>query len=410
MRRRFTLAIVGVVAGTLLLVGFGTLALLTIQGRREAKRNVVALATHIATEEAAKTVPGIANLGRLLGQTKDLEIIRVDASGGTTGALPSGLTNSDLAPPALANMETVSGIEGNTAFAAVPFEFRSGGADILLAVVATQQAAGVGGVGLYLLLAGALILAIAFAVARTLARRISSPLVQIQTAAGQIAQGDLSARVPDLHVDAYPELRSLSASVNAMADNLERLRGQERQFLLSVSHDLRTPLTSIRGFAEALSDGTATDTRRAAGIIAAESRRLERLVRDLLDLAKLDARSFSLEVRPTDLSEVVDETARGFKPLAESLGLSIVIHPPAVDGPEGAPLVSADPDRLAQVCPTSSSGCGPAGAPRPDRSARGSGWPSSRSWSAPWGAPSGRSRPCPDGTTAAEPNRGPGRS
>ena len=82
MRRRFTLAIVGVVAGTLLVVGFGTLALLTIQGRREAKRNVVSLATHIATEEAAKTVPGIANLGRLLGQTKDLEIIRVDASGG----------------------------------------------------------------------------------------------------------------------------------------------------------------------------------------------------------------------------------------------------------------------------------------------------------------------------------------
>jgi len=49
-----------------------------------------------------------------------------------------------------------------------------------------------------------------------------------------------------------------------MADNLERMRGQERQFLMSVSHDLRTPLTSIRGFAEALADGTATDTPKAA--------------------------------------------------------------------------------------------------------------------------------------------------
>jgi len=349
MRRRFTLAIVGVVAGTLVVVGFGTLTLLTIQGRREARRNVVALATHIATEEAARTVPGITNLQHLLAQTKDLEIIRVNSQGQATSALPSGLSNSNLAPPALAQMETVSGIKGNTAFAAVPFDFRVGSAEVLLAVVATEQAGGLGGAGLFLLLAGGLILVIAFFVARTLARRISNPLVQIETAAGQIAQGDLSARVPDLRVDAYPELHSLSASINAMADNLERLRGQERQFLLSVSHDLRTPLTSIRGFAEALSDGTATDTRRAAGIIAAESRRLERLVRDLLDLAKLDARSFSLELRPTDLAEVVDETARGFKPLAESLGLRIVIHPPAADGPDGAPLVAADPDRLAQV-------------------------------------------------------------
>jgi two-component system sensor histidine kinase BaeS len=114
--------------------------------------------------------------------------------------------------------------------------------------------------------------------------------------------------------------------------------------LLSVSHDLRTPLTSIRGFAEAIADGAAPDTHRAAEVIAAESRRLERLVRDLLDLAKLEARQFSLDMRPTDLSEVTADTAEGFRPHADQLGVALTVATP----PE--PLtITADRDRLAQV-------------------------------------------------------------
>ena len=74
-----------------------------------------------------------------------------------------------------------------------------------------------------------------------------------------------------------------------MASTLERARDLQRHFLLSVSHDLRTPLTSIRGYAEAITDGTATDVPRAATVIVSESKRLERLVADLLELAKLDA-------------------------------------------------------------------------------------------------------------------------
>ncbi len=85
-----------------------------------------------------------------------------------------------------------------------------------------------------------------------------------------------------------------------MAGNLERSRGLEQQFLLSVSHDLRTPLTSIRGYAEAVADGTAPDSGLAAGIILAEAHRLERLVKDLLDLAKLEARQFTLDMVAVD--------------------------------------------------------------------------------------------------------------
>ncbi len=128
-----------------------------------------------------------------------------------------------------------------------------------------------------------------------------------------------------------------------MAEALERSRGLERQFLLSVSHDLRTPLTSIRGYAEAISDGTATDTRSAAEVILNESRRLERLVSDLLDLAKLDANRFSLQPRPVDAAEELTELAAGFTPDAARAGLELTL-----EAPEAVPM-QADPDRFAQV-------------------------------------------------------------
>jgi signal transduction histidine kinase len=112
-----------------------------------------------------------------------------------------------------------------------------------------------------------------------------------------------------------------------------------------VSHDLRTPLTSIRGFAEAIADGKAPDDAQAAAVITAESRRLERLVGDLLELAKLDARRFSLDVRATDVAEVVTETAEGFRPAADDANVQLEV---TTNG-QGGLVATADPDRLAQI-------------------------------------------------------------
>jgi two-component system sensor histidine kinase BaeS len=131
-----------------------------------------------------------------------------------------------------------------------------------------------------------------------------------------------------------------------MAAQLEHARGLERGFILSVSHDLRTPLTSIRGYAEALADGTLDDTdgrKRAAEIIGGEARRLERLVADLLDLARLDAHQFSFTPRPVDAGEVVEAAALAFGPAADDLGLTMLI-----DARKPIPA-DADPERLGQV-------------------------------------------------------------
>jgi two-component system sensor histidine kinase BaeS len=167
----------------------------------------------------------------------------------------------------------------------------------------------------------------------------------MEATAGRIAAGDLSARVDREHVG-DDELGSLADAINTMAEELDASRGHERAFLLSVSHDLRTPLTSIRGYAEAMLDGTVDpDARlRAAEVIASESRRLERLVADLLDLARLDTHQFSLRPQPIDVGVVVGEAVDAFRPAATDLGLTLEF-----DGSASPAPGFADPQRVAQI-------------------------------------------------------------
>ena len=180
-----------------------------------------------------------------------------------------------------------------------------------------------------------------------LARRLTRRIDDIDIAASAIAGGDLRARVA-VDADAESELASLAGTINRMASDLEAARANERAFLMSISHDLRTPLTSIRGYAEALRDGTLdhsdpTERRRAADIITSEARRLERLVRDLLDLGRLDRREFSLHPIPIDLATLIDDTVRGFTPSAADHSISLTCQPS-----EPVPM-TLDPERVAQI-------------------------------------------------------------
>ena len=140
-------------------------------------------------------------------------------------------------------------------------------------------------------------LLIAALVAAYLARRMTRPLAAMETTARARSRAATSPRASTPPTCPTTSSGVWRAAINAMAADLDEARGHERAFLLSVSHDLRTPLTSIRGYAEAIADGTVQgmDARiRAAEVISSESRRLERLVADLLDLARLDAHQFSL--------------------------------------------------------------------------------------------------------------------
>jgi len=185
-------------------------------------------------------------------------------------------------------------------------------------------------------LAGGLLAAVA---AFVLARRIARPVVRVAAASRSLADG---ARPEPVPVEGAAELATLARSFNDLADQLTRAKDAERTFLLSVSHELKTPLTSIAGYAEALREG-AVDAEAAAEILVAETERLQRLVGDLLDLARMNRTDFNVHLAEIDLAEVADDVVRRYRQQAETFGISLSA---LSEGP--APAIG-DADRMLQV-------------------------------------------------------------
>jgi signal transduction histidine kinase len=181
--------------------------------------------------------------------------------------------------------------------------------------------------------------ALAAAAAWFLARRIVRPVSRVARAAGALAEGRDPEPVPE---EGAAELATLAAAFNDLSEQLARARAAERSFLLSVSHELKTPLTAIAGYAEALREG-AVSADDAAATIGSEAERLGRLVGDLLDLARMNTTGFSVHPSDIDLAEVADDAVRRYGPQAEAFGVSLVA---IAEGP--APAV-ADADRVLQV-------------------------------------------------------------
>jgi signal transduction histidine kinase len=269
---------------------------------------------------------------------------RLFGAAGNSPTLPKGVTVDDLDTETLRAGTTQHGRDGNTVFVARPLPEVNGTTPVLV-LAEDVNTRPFGGNGLAVLGAAAIALAIAAFVAAWLARRMTDPLAAMESTARSIAGGDLSARVDTTHVR-DDELASLANAINAMASDLDVARGHERAFLLSVSHDLRTPLTSIRGYAEAIADGTVEgrDNRiRAADVISSESRRLERLVADLLDLARLDAHQFSLHPARVDVRPVVRDAVEAFGRAAAEIGVELTTEP------GGEVVATVDAQRLAQI-------------------------------------------------------------
>ncbi len=358
MTRRLILAILGTTVAAVLLAGLGTLGIARVRARqtaeKELRREVAVLAeglvsearTGVAADRPRITAALLNSLRRVL-KLEDVVVVELTAKGSIDAQLPAGLTTAEVRPAALQAGQTVSGKRGTLVYAAAPATLaltRAGTTrDVTMAVVAAQRVTTDTRTFRFFLLAGLTVCALSAAVAVSLGRRLTKPVRDADTAARRIAAGELSTRLPDPGPDETDELADLVRSVNSMAEALERSKGLEQSFLLSVSHDLRTPLTSIRGYAEAISDGATKDPQWAAGVILAESRRLERLVRDLLDLAKLQARSFSLQLGRFDVSQLAIEAVEGVAPDAAAAGVRLLAACP-VPVP-----TTVDPDRMAQV-------------------------------------------------------------
>jgi two-component system sensor histidine kinase BaeS len=193
-----------------------------------------------------------------------------------------------------------------------------------------------------LVLAGLIGLAGAAAVAFVLSRRMSRPLGELSETARAVARGESSAVAAPRAGDPA-EIADLKEAFGGMVADLRNAREHEKAFLMSVSHELRTPLTAIRGYGEALADGTATDASAAGEVVARESVRLDRLVQDLLDLARLEAGEFSIHPQSVDLADVASSAVEALRPTAFENGVGLTLHA------NGTAPAHTDPDRVHQM-------------------------------------------------------------
>ena len=351
MQRRLSIAVVGTVAVSLLLAGIVTLGLVrradrdAIQQVLEQEADVLASlmetvhfeddddSSHLSSHLDSHLRRAAENLDR-----KDVAVLLLE-DGTFVGNLPENVPTAGLHSLAEGAAESVSGIQGSTAWAAAAEQAGSLTIVVVLTDTADQFLLAV---LRWLGVSAAISLALGVVVAVILGRRLAGPLGQARDATRLIAGGDLSARVP-VEEHRQDEISELSTSINEMAASLERSQNLERRFLMSISHDLRTPLTSIRGYGEAIADGAASNREQAAEVIVSEAIRLERLVGDLLDLARLDAREFTLECRLTDMGQVVEEVCAAFAQSAADRDIELRVFD---DGPVAA---WCDAVRVAQV-------------------------------------------------------------
>jgi signal transduction histidine kinase len=191
--------------------------------------------------------------------------------------------------------------------------------------------------------AGLVALGVSILLAWLIARWVARPLKVLSGAARAVAEGDYTAP-PDVHGPS--EIEALAASFREMVDRVRAGQQSQRDFVANVSHELKTPLTSIQGFAQAIEDGAAGDAGgvlRAARVIHEESDRLRRLVDNLLDLARLDAGQISLAREAVDLNLVIAGVLERLSLEAAQGEVRLRSDLPAL------PAVIGDGDRLAQV-------------------------------------------------------------
>ncbi len=248
-----------------------------------------------------------------------------------------------LLPPDLAEREVLSlDVDGTEVFATVQ-HIPLANSEIVIAIGRTAPLLPIREMNRALLLTiavGVVLIAIfGVAMAGWVGRRLSG----LESASRRIAAGDLTARAP---VEGDDESTAAAVAFNDMAEQLQATRLREREFLLSVGHDLRTPLTTIRGYAEALDDGlvSADEAGRAAEALHASTDRLSRLVEDIMLLARLEAQEFTLQPEEVEIGPYVTGIVEAHRVRGAALGIEIDLDV-SEDG-----VADIDPDRFGQVC------------------------------------------------------------
>ena len=351
MRARIAATVTAAVVVALVLVGLSTFVLMRAEARRSAQENLTIQTADLAellavaftrpAETGGQPFVPRAALQRIseAATAWDVGVIVINAQGQRFGRLPDGVELSATQEAEVSSGGNTSGRSGDRLYAVEARPVGGGMVIVGLTGADTSTVVGAGG----FLIASAVVIAASAAGALRVGSRLAEPVQQAADAAQGIAAGNLATRLPDPPLGRADEPAVLARSLNTMAGTLERSRLLEQQFLLSISHDLRTPLSGIQGYASAIADGVAGAPHEAAEVILAEARRLGRLIDDLLDLARLDSREFQL--RPRDADAVAEAQAAAQRFDVDLARKDLELDVQAVGTGSG----HIDTDRLSQI-------------------------------------------------------------
>ena len=342
---RISLLSVGIAVLTAAIAGGLAIGLIRNGGADTARQNLGRLAD-VAESAAENGRIGVVLQGRLRAALRGLDVQSgvIAPSGRVLSA--STLVRDSLsqteAPAVLAgqDLSVTRSVDGTRVFV----EARPAGrAGIVLVQrrsdAVAQDERAIRRTILALVVAGGLAAVLGLLVAWQLAR----PLRRTAGAAHSLALGNRDVRLP---AEGPAEVVEVSEAVNTLAGALRQSEARQREFLLSISHDLRTPLTAIGGYAESLAGGVVPPEQSAqvGGVVLSEAKRLERLVGDLLDLARLGAHDFRVEFAPAEIVALVDGVARVWAARCASAGVEFRFESPA------PPMwATTDATRLRQV-------------------------------------------------------------
>ena len=262
----------------------------------------------------------------------------------STGAtdLPAGVDDADVAAVTAGEsvQRTADTVDGTVLIAGRAYEPGTG---VILVQSASVAGSSAGDILVRLAIALFIGLAIAVIIAVVASVRIITPLRRAADAAHRLGSGDRNVHV---NPEGPAEIADIAEALNQLSAALAVSEGRQREFLLSVSHELRTPITSVRGYAEALADGLVApeDVPRTGAVVAAETQRLDRLVSDLLDLARLRADNFTVSPVEVDARSLLTEAAGVWADRCERVDVRLVTEMSAQAVP-----VLADPLRLRQI-------------------------------------------------------------
>ncbi|MGW4209685.1 ATP-binding protein [Lentzea sp. NPDC004789] len=267
-----------------------------------------------------------------------IAIVRISPSGEVTGSDKAAVRAArDVKVGRVLGGQPVSGVSGR-----LNVEARASGAGGFALVQETETGTTYRKLVRNIIFALGIGLLVACVAGLALGTVLARPLRRVASVAHSMSAGRRDLRVP---VVGTVELAEVATSVNSLADALQRSESRQRDFLLSVSHELRTPLTAVTGFAESLADGVVSGPQVApvGTVILDEARRLDRLVTDLLDLARLGADDFRLDMAEVALEPVVRSAAEVWHARSHARGVVFSLELSA------SPTVWADARRLRQV-------------------------------------------------------------